>query len=99
MRSLKRKVKSNQFVTGDEVIINHMFFRNHGLKFQAFTGTVKGIVPVWESKIPAIRVSFKYSPVFNQYQSNGYLKYNVSKDNGEFVMLVRIHPMYLERVK
>lgn len=100
MQSLKvRKPKSNQFETGDKVIVSRMFFRNHGLKIIELTGTVKGIVPTWESKIPAVRVAFKYHPVFNQYQSNGYIKYNVCKEGGEFMALVRIHPCYLEKVK
>jgi hypothetical protein len=93
------KVRSDSFTTGDEVIINQMFFRNHGLKFQEFKGMVKGIVPTWESKLPAVRVSFKFNPAFFQFQNNGYMKFNTAKENGDFVMLVRIHPMYLEKVK
>ena len=95
----KVKSKSDVFEIGNKVKINNMFFRNHGLKIMDIVGIVNGIVPTWESKLPAVRVSFKHQPIFNQFQSNGYMKYNVSKVDGVFVALVRIHPMYLEKVK
>lgn len=91
--------KSDTFDVGDEVRISNMFYRNHGVKIMELMGTVKGIVPKWESKLPAVRVAFKYNPAFMQFSNNGYIKYNVAKENGEFVMLVRIHPMYLEKIK
>jgi hypothetical protein len=99
MNHLKSKVKKDDFKTDDKVKVNNMFFRNHGMKSMELIGTVRGIVPTWESKLPAIRVAFKFNPVFHQFSNNGYLKFNVAKENGQFVMLVRIHPMYIEKVK
>jgi len=99
MQRLKQKPKSNTFEPGDKVKINAMFYRNHGLKIMEIEGTVKEVVPIWESKVPAVRVAFIYNPIFNQWSNNGYMKYNVTKENGDFVALVRIHPMYLEKVK
>jgi len=99
MQTLRSKSKVNSFENGNKVKINPMFFRNHGLKIIVMEGIVKGVVPSWESKIPAVRVAFKYNPIFNQFQNNGYMKYNVLKEGGEFIALVRIHPMYLEKVK
>ncbi len=94
-----RKVKSKEFQAGDKVRINNMFYRNHGLKIMNMQGIFKGEVPSWESKTPLVRIALKYNPIVNQWQSNGLLKYNVSKEDGEFIMLVRLHPMYVEKVK
>lgn len=99
MQRIKQKPKSNEFETGDKVRINAMFFRNHGLKIMEIIGEVKGTVPMWESKIPAIRVAFPYNPTFNQWSNNGYVKYNLLKGDDGFLALMRIHPMYLEKVK
>ena len=98
MQQTKAK-QSNTFEFGDKVIISNMFFRNHGMRIQDVgKGTVKEIVPMWESKIPAVKVVFHFNPAFFQMANNGYIKVNTFKNENGFMALVRIHPMYLEKV-
>lgn len=98
--SLKEKGKSKILQVGDEVTISGMFFRNHGLKFQDIgKGVIKEIVPSWESKIPAVKAVFKFSPVILTCANSSGLKVTTFKDAEGFKMLVRIHPVYLEKCK
>ena len=99
-RQRKRNEKSNQLKVGDRVIIANRFYHNHGMKIvNSGIGTVREIVPAWESKLPAVKVVFSFNPAFFQYSNNGYMKISTFKDANGFMMLVRIHPVYLEKVK
>ena len=99
-RRKEEKARSNLFHSGDSVIVSRMFFRNHGLKYQELgKGIIKEIVPIWESTLPAVKVIFDFSPMFLQLANNGYLKVNTMKQDGKFIALVRIHPVYLEKIK
>ncbi len=100
MQSLKTKQKSKvEFNVGDKVQIGNMFFRNHGLKIQDMKGTIKYIVPAWDSPIPTVKVIFDFDPSFFQMASNGYVKVETKKEDNKFVMMVTIKIMYLEKVK
>jgi len=99
MQRLKQPKKSNTFEFGDKVKINSMFFRNHGQRIIDIEGIVKEIVPTWESPLPAVKIMITFNPVVLQFSQSGYLKYTTIKENDGFKMLVRIHPMYLDKVK
>lgn len=88
----REAAKSNTLSAGDLVEIARRFFINHALPHRSIIGRVKELdgVYVW--------VVFAKNSVFQRCVEMGYIG-EIDEQKDALTVLVKIHPVYLDRVK
>lgn len=91
--SQSHQAKSNQLTVGETVVLANRFFNNHALPHREHG---IGIIKTVESGTPYVWVSFAHHQDFQKYIELGYLS---EIDQRGPVDTIKVHPVYLERIK